>query len=77
MRENLRRKSVVYIAAVRRLEVHSAHPEYYEIRCSDCGWIYRIDHRSPVVNELEESLATREFTIHRCADFPRAKGQTN
>jgi hypothetical protein len=62
---------------VRRLEVHSSDPDYYEIRCSDCDWVYRINHRSPVVNELEESLAAREFTIHRCADFTHAKGQTN
>lgn len=67
----------IVLSVVRRLEVHSVHPNSYEVRCSECGWFYLIEHRGPVINELEETLAASEFTNHVCANFPRARGQTS
>src|ERR1700712_3952592 len=76
-RGNLQRQRIVLYVAVRRLEVHLRESDRYDIRCFDCDWIYRIGHRSPLVPELEETIAARAFTDHKCADFPRAKAQSN
>jgi hypothetical protein len=68
------------MGAVRRLEVFVAKSDAFEIRCSACAWVFRIEHQELAINRADEDRAAREFTIHNCVDYPRkgiAKGNAN